>query len=74
MEDLHPPGLTIQMPAGQIPVGETTHFWTRTLDSFTRAGLPESVVSTMSGPSPEGRTQNTDKGTPTQSQDGNYNF
>ena len=27
--------------------------WTRTLDRYTRAGLPECVVSTMSGPPPE---------------------
>ena len=27
--------------------------WTRTLDRYTRAGLPECVVSTMSGPPPK---------------------
>ena len=36
--------------------------WTRTLDRYKRAGLPECVVSTMSGPPPEttqDRTQRT---------------
>ena len=36
--------------------------WNRTLDRYTRAGLPECVVSTMSGPPPEtpwDRTQKT---------------
>ena len=27
--------------------------WTRTLDRYTRAGLPECVVSTMTGPPPK---------------------
>ena len=35
--------------------------WTRTLDRYTRAGLPEYVVSTMLGPSPK-TTQDTNKG------------
>ena len=37
--------------------------WTRTLDRYTRAGLPECVVSTVSGPPPEtaqDRTQTKD--------------
>ena len=36
--------------------------WTRTLDRYTRAGLPECVVNTMSGPPPktkQDRTQRT---------------
>ena len=36
--------------------------WTRTLDRYTRAGLPECVISTMSGPPPktkQDRTQRT---------------
>ena len=38
-------------------------FWTRTLDRYTRAGLSECVVSTMSGPPPkttQDRTQTKD--------------
>ena len=39
---LTPPlaGLTTQIPIGQIPVGEH-RLWTRTLDRYTRTGLPE---------------------------------
>ena len=50
------------MPVGQMPVVGAT-VWTRTLDRYTRAGLPERVVSTMAGPPPEttqGRTQTKD--------------
>ena len=37
--------------------------WTRTLDRYTKAGLPECVVSTMSGPPPETAQERTqDKG------------
>ena len=40
------------MPVGQMPVGGAS-LWTRTLDRYTRSGLPECVVSTMSGPPPK---------------------
>ena len=44
--------------------------WTRTLDRYTRAGLPECVVSTMSGPPPKTTQDGTKtKDTHTQSQD-----
>ena len=46
--------------------------WTRTLDRYTRTGLPECVVSTMSGPPPE-TTQDRKQRTHTQSQDSNEN-
>ena len=42
--------------------------WIRTLDRYTRAGLPECVVSTMSGPLPQ-TTQDRTQRTHTQSQD-----
>ena len=32
---------------------ESNSLWTRTLNRYTRAGLPECEVSTMSGPTPE---------------------
>ena len=35
----------------------SSRLWTRTLDRYTRAGLPGCVISTMSGPPPE-TTQN----------------
>ena len=41
------------MPLGQMPVGVATVFDIRSLDICTGAGLPECVVSTMSGPLPE---------------------
>ena len=52
-------GLITQIPVCEMPVG----LWIRTLNRYTRAGLPECVVSTMSGPLPEttqDRTQTTD--------------
>ena len=42
--------------------------WTRTLDRYTRAGLPECVVSTMAGPPPETTYDRTQR-KHTQSQD-----
>ena len=45
---LTPPGLTTQIPMGR----GSNSLWTRTLERYTRAGLPECVVSTMSGPLP----------------------
>ena len=63
IQDLHPSGLRIQMPVGQMPVGGSSCLWTRTLDRYTRAGLPECVVGTMSVPLPEAaqdRTQTKD--------------
>ena len=42
--------------------------WTKTLDRYTGAGLPECVVSTISGPSPE-ITQHRTQRTHTQSQE-----
>ena len=47
--DLHPPGLTTQMPVGQMSVGGAI-VCIKTLDRFTRAGLPECLVSIMLGP------------------------
>ena len=46
-----------------MPLGGSNSLWTRTLDRHTRAGLPECVCSTMSGPPPEtiqDRTQTKD--------------
>ena len=50
------------MPVGQMPVGRATVFGPEHY-IYTRAGLPEYVVSTMSGP-PAGYNigQNIDKG------------
>ena len=56
MQDLHPPDLN---PTCK----ESNRLWTRTLDRYTRAGLRECVVSTMSGRLPEttqDRTQSKD--------------
>ena len=36
--------------------------WIRTLDRYTNVGLPESVVSRISGPPPDNTGQNTDEG------------
>ena len=51
----------------------SNRLWTRTLDRYTRAGLPECVVSRMSGPLPK-KTQDRTQSTHTQSQDINSNF
>ena len=51
------------MPVGQMPVGGGNSLWIRTLDRYIRAGLPECVVSTISGPPPkttQDRTQTKD--------------
>ena len=40
------------MPVGQMPTGGH-RVWTRTQNKITSAGLPESLVSRMSGPSPK---------------------
>ena len=50
------------MPVCQMPVRGSNCLWTRTLDRYTRVGLPECVVSTVSGPPLEAaqdRTQGT---------------
>ena len=44
--------------------------WSRTLDIYTRAGLPECVVSTVSGPPPKTALDRTQR-THAQSQDRN---
>ena len=62
IQDLHPQGLTSQMPVSQMPVGRATVFGPEH-QTYTRAGLPECVVSTMSGPPPktmQDRTQTKD--------------
>ena len=46
--------------------------WIRSLDRYTRAGLPECTVFTMAGPPPK-TTQDRTQRTHTQSQDRNYN-
>ena len=54
-------GLTTQMPVSQMPVGGTV--FGPEHQTYTRAGLPECVVNTMSGPPPEtiqDRTQRKD--------------
>ena len=48
------------MSVDELSVGRAT-LWIRTLDRYTRAGLPECVVSSVLGPPQEtaqGRTQN----------------
>ena len=45
-------GLTPRDPKARGSGGSNS-LWTRTLDRYTRAGLPEYVVRTMSGPPPE---------------------
>ena len=58
---------TIQMPVGQMTVREH-RLWTGTLDMYIRSGLPESVVSRISG-SPQEKTQDKTQTTHIQSQE-----
>ena len=46
------PGLTTHARGSNACRGRN-NLWTRTLDRYTRVGLPECVISTMSGPPPE---------------------
>ena len=67
---IYPPQSRIYTPGTYNPNARgsdacrgSNSLWTRTLDRYTTAGLPECVVSTMSGPPPEtthGRTQTKD--------------
>ena len=56
-----PPGTYNPNTRGSDACRGSNCLWTGTLDRYTRAVLPECVVSTMSGPPPE-TGQNTDKG------------
>ena len=61
---LTPPGNYKPNARGSDACRGSNSLWTRTLDRYTRAGLPESVVSAMSGPPPKTtqdriRTKNT---------------
>ena len=58
-----PPGTYKPNSRGSDACRGSNSLWTRTLDRYTRAGLPECVVSTMSGPPPkttQDRTQTND--------------
>ena len=60
---LTPPGTYNPNARGSDACRGSNGLWTGTLDRYTRAGLPECVVSTMSGPPPEtahDRTQTKD--------------
>ena len=54
---LHSPNLGLTPPGTYKPNARTCRgcnsLWTRTPDRYTRAGLPECVLSTMSGPPPK---------------------
>ena len=47
------PGTYNPNARGSDACRRSNSLWTRTLDRYTRAGLPEYVVSTMSGPPPK---------------------
>ena len=53
---LTPPGTYKPNARESDACRESNNLWTRTLDRYTRAGLPECLVSTISGPPPK-RTQ-----------------
>ena len=58
-----PPGIYKPNAPGSDACRGSNSIWTRTLDRYTRAGLPECVVSTMSGPpakTTQDRTQTKD--------------
>ena len=60
---LTPPGTYNPSARGSDACRESNCLWTRTVDRYTRASLPECVVSTMSGPPPkttQDRTQTKD--------------
>ena len=52
-QGLTPPGTYNPNVCGSDACRGSNYLWTRTLDRYTRAGLPECVVSTMSGPPPK---------------------
>ena len=52
-ENSHSPETYHPNNCGSDACRGSNSLWTRTLDRYTRAGLPECVVSTMSGPPPE---------------------
>ena len=66
---LTPPGTYNPNACGSDACRGSNSLWARTLDRYTRAGLPECVVSTMSGPPP--MTTQDSAHTHTQSQDRN---
>ena len=68
MQYLHAPGLTTQMPVGQMPVGGAANYRPEH-QTYTRASLPEYVISTISGPQPETTQDRTQNKRHTQSQD-----
>ena len=53
--ELTPPRIYNTNTHGSDACSGSNILWTRTLDRYTRAGLPECVVSTTSGPPPEKR-------------------
>ena len=55
-------GLTPHILTSQMSCRGNNSLWTRTLDWYTRASLPECVVSTVSGPPPETTQDRSDKG------------
>ena len=60
---LTPPGTYNPNARGSDACRGSNSLWTWTIDKYTRAGLPECVVSTMSGPPPkttQDRTQTKD--------------
>ena len=50
---LSPPGTYNPNARGSDACRGSNSLWTRTLDRYTRAGLPQCVVSTISGPPPK---------------------
>ena len=67
---LTPPGTYKPNVRGSHACRGSNSLWTRTLDRYTRVGLPECVVSTMTGPPPK-TTQVRTRRIHTQSQDRN---
>ena len=59
--ELTTPGTYKPNSRGSDACRGSNSLWTRTLDGYTRAGIPECVVRTMSGPPPETTQDNTDK-------------
>ena len=67
---LTPPGTYKPNGRGSDACRGSNSLWTRTLDRYRRAGLPECVVRTMSGPPPK-TTPDRTQTKYTQSQDRN---
>ena len=61
---LTPPGNYKPNARGSDACRGNNSLWTKTLDRYTRAGLPECVVSTMSGPPPKTTQDRTQRYTP----------